>query len=145
MIHRRHLLLQALVCPFVIHRTVIAMQKSPLDRAADILENSVQSGLVKAATIFAQRGDQSIERAYGECDLNSPFLLGSISKPICITPVLALIDSGMLALDHLVKDYIPEFRGGKREAITLKHLLTHVSGYRTNCRTTHCSEAVMHH
>lgn len=56
------------------------------------------------------------------------FLLASISKTISIAAVLTLFDEGRFRLDEKVKRYIPEFQGEGREKITIRQLMTHVSG-----------------
>lgn len=57
------------------------------------------------------------------------FDLASLTKPIATaTSLLILADQGKLALDSRVRDFIPEFGAKNKSAITLRHLLTHVSG-----------------
>ena len=56
------------------------------------------------------------------------FLLGSISKPINVTAVMTLFDQGKFQLDDRVKKFLPAFTGDGRDEVTIRHLLTHVSG-----------------
>ncbi len=56
------------------------------------------------------------------------FLLGSISKPICMTGLMTLYDRGRFRLDDVVKKYLPGFSGQAREEVTIRQLLTHTSG-----------------
>jgi CubicO group peptidase (beta-lactamase class C family) len=56
------------------------------------------------------------------------FLLASISKPMTATGLMLLVDRGEIRLDDPVRKFIPEFTGGDRDRITVKHLLTHTSG-----------------
>src|SRR5438874_12351777 len=56
------------------------------------------------------------------------FLLASISKPMTATGLMVLADRGEIRLDDAVRKFIPEFTGGDRDRITVKHLLTHTSG-----------------
>src|SRR6266849_4739004 len=56
------------------------------------------------------------------------FLLGSISKPINMTAVMTLFDQGQFQLDDRVKRFLPTFTGNGRDNVTIRHLLTHVSG-----------------
>ena len=56
------------------------------------------------------------------------FLLGSISKPICVTALMTLFDRGAFKLDDPLHKFIPKFTGEGRERVTMQHLLTHVSG-----------------
>ena len=54
--------------------------------------------------------------------------LASISKLFTATCVMRLVEQGRLALDEPVTQWIPEFAAGGKEAVTLRHLLTHTSG-----------------
>lgn len=56
------------------------------------------------------------------------FLLGSISKPICITALMTLFDRGRFQLSDPLKKFVPEFEGDRRDEVTIQHLLTHTSG-----------------
>jgi CubicO group peptidase (beta-lactamase class C family) len=61
------------------------------------------------------------------------FNIMSMTKPFTATAVLMLQDEGKLNLDDLVEKYIPEFAAlttpsGKPAHLTLKQILTHVSG-----------------
>src|SRR5260221_5032804 len=56
------------------------------------------------------------------------FLLGSVLKPINVTAVMTLFDQGKFQLDDRVKKFLPGFTGDGRDAVTIRHLLTHVSG-----------------
>lgn len=100
-----------------------------LDEAASILANAAASGQVRAAVIYARLGKAILHRAFGEAkSVDSSFLLGSISKPIAVTALMTLFDQGKFELDDAVKKYIPEFAGNTKDRVTIRHLLTHVSG-----------------
>ena len=99
-----------------------------LEAASQILADSVKYGQVRAATIVAHIGSHSIERAFGEANLDRSFLLGSISKPICVSALMSLYDKQAFQLTDLVQKYLPEFNGEGRERVSMQHLLTHVSG-----------------
>jgi CubicO group peptidase (beta-lactamase class C family) len=101
---------------------------SQLAAASQVLADSVKSGQVRAATMVAHIGSHSIARAFGEADLDSSFLLGSISKPICVAALMSLFDKHAFQLTDLVQKYLPEFIGDGRERVTVQHLITHVSG-----------------
>lgn len=99
-----------------------------LENAAQLLASSVESGLVRSAVLLARSDGQLLERAYGEANIDSPFLLGSISKPISIAALMTLYDSRAFDLDDAATRFLPEFHGSGREEVTVRHLLTHVSG-----------------
>ncbi len=74
-------------------------------------------------------GKTLFTRCFGEAtSVDAAFLLGSISKPIAIAALMTLFDKGLFGLDDKVKKHLPEFTGGARDRVTIRHLLTHVSG-----------------
>ncbi|WP_103529113.1 serine hydrolase [Streptomyces sp. SM12] len=60
----------------------------------------------------------------------TPFLWGSVSKPVTGTLVLRLADAGHLELEDPVTDHLPwfELKEPGAERITVRHLLLHTSG-----------------
>jgi CubicO group peptidase (beta-lactamase class C family) len=54
----------------------------------------------------------------------------SATKPVTAVCIAQLWERGLLRLDDPVVRHIPEFTGGGKEAITLRHLLTHTAGIR---------------
>ena len=59
------------------------------------------------------------------------FDLASLTKPVATTTsVMILIEQGKIRLNDRVAMFIPEFTENGKEAITVRHLLTHVSGLR---------------
>lgn len=106
-----------------------ALRAGRLDDAAGVLSEATKSGLVRAATIHVVQQDQSFSAAFGEgISGESMFLLGSISKPISVAAVMSLYDEGHFSLDDRVQKFVPAFRGDGRDAISIRQLLTHVSG-----------------
>ena len=62
-------------------------------------------------------------------DDSSVWDLASLTKVVATTTALAqLVESGRVDLDASVQRYVPEWSGGGREAVTIRHLLTHTSG-----------------
>jgi CubicO group peptidase (beta-lactamase class C family) len=59
------------------------------------------------------------------------FDLASVTKVMATTfAVMLLADRGELEVDAPVSAYLPDFRGGGKDAVTLRHLLTHTAGLR---------------
>lgn len=54
--------------------------------------------------------------------------LASISKLFTTIVVLQQAETGRVSLDAPVAHYVPEFATGGKEAVTIRHLLTHTSG-----------------
>jgi len=57
------------------------------------------------------------------------FDLASLTKPVATaTAVLQLVERGIFQLDHPVAEYLPSFAASGKQAVTVRHLLTHTSG-----------------
>lgn len=105
------------------------LRQEQWEPAANVLERATQSGQVETAVLHVVHRGQSFSRHFGKADSeNAMFLLGSISKPINMAALMTLWDRGMFKLDDPVKKYLPRFTGEGRELVTIRHLLTHVSG-----------------
>ncbi|HBJ36371.1 MAG TPA: serine hydrolase [Planctomycetaceae bacterium] len=104
-------------------------EASGFDGVAAAIQQSVQSGQMKAAVMMVQHRDAQAVWPFGEAvSADSVFLLASITKPMVATSVMALCDSGDLRLDDRVDAFIPEFSGDNRNQVTIRHLLSHCSG-----------------
>jgi CubicO group peptidase (beta-lactamase class C family) len=58
------------------------------------------------------------------------FDIASLTKVVATAPgLMLLVERSKLSLDDPVSRYLPEFKGGGKETITLRHLLTHTSGF----------------
>lgn len=105
---------------------------------ADIMTANDVPGL--AAVIFNDSGIM-YEKAFGVADdegravtLDTPFQLGSISKPFASLILVQLAAEGRLNLDAPIVDYMPEFRTSDKNAsdlITTRQILSHRSGFST--------------
>ncbi len=106
-----------------------ALQKQRWDDAAEVLERATAGKQVESAVLHVENKGESVTRHFGKASSgNAMFLLGSISKPINVTAVMTLFDQGKFRLDDRVKKFLPAFTGDGREDVTIRHLLTHVSG-----------------
>ncbi len=109
-----------------------------LQRAAGLLEAEVESGGITAASIVvARRNTVVLSEAFGKHwpELGSAatipdsiFLLASITKPVTACAVMILVDRGLVSLDDPVEHYLPEFKGGERSNVLVRHILSHISG-----------------
>jgi CubicO group peptidase (beta-lactamase class C family) len=97
--------------------------------AAKVLEQATAAKQVDAAVLHVVQKEESYTRHFGKATSDDAmFLLGSISKPINVTAVMTLFDQGKFQLDDRVKKFLPAFTGDGRDKVTIRHLLTHVSG-----------------
>lgn len=109
---------------FLTGAAAFALDKPKLNEAVKLVRQSIASRYVTAAALEVCR-----ERV-PEANLNPSqvFLLASISKPMTASGVMILADRGQLSLGDPVRKFIPEFSGGDRNLVTVRHLLTHSSG-----------------
>lgn len=107
----------------------LALKRDRLNSAVALIEKATARGYFSAAAFHVSQGDFELSRAFGKISgTSTPFLLASITKPMTATAVMILSDRNALALTDPVRKYIPEFSGGDRDSITIKHLLNHTSG-----------------
>lgn len=105
------------------------LKRDKLDNAAAVIRKTVDSGEVGAAALEVRQGGFVYARCFGKAKTqDSVFLLASITKPMTATGMMVLVDRKMVALTDPVRKFIPEFTGGDRDAVTVRHLLTHTSG-----------------
>ncbi|KGN30301.1 beta-lactamase [Knoellia sinensis KCTC 19936] len=57
------------------------------------------------------------------------FDLASVSKLFTSIAVVQLIEEGRVQLEAAVADYLPEFASAGKSGVTIRHLLTHTSGF----------------
>jgi len=105
-----------------------------VDRIMAELDRDDAPGAI-VAWVYA--GEVAVERAYGMADLThavaltprTPSNIGSTAKQFTAYAVARLAAEGRLALDDDVRRWLPELP--ELDApVTLRHLLTHTSGYR---------------
>ncbi|HEX8789520.1 MAG TPA: serine hydrolase [Polyangiaceae bacterium] len=107
-----------------------------VDRAVD--EAMTDRKVPGAVVVIGRHDGVLLRRAYGfrevlpdrvPMTLDTVFDLASLTKPVATaTSIMALVDRGTVGLDDPVGKYVPECAGGGKGAITLRHLLLHVSG-----------------
>src|SRR3954452_18816588 len=107
----------------------LALRRQKIDEAVKLIQSNIDSGDVRAASLHVRCGKDVFQQGFGAA--KSPravFLLASISKPMTASAVMLLSDRGKLSIDDPVQKFIPEFKGGEKSRILIRHLLTHTSG-----------------
>jgi CubicO group peptidase (beta-lactamase class C family) len=105
--------------------STVAARAQEADR---LIASRIKMGDVAAAAFLVRQGGFEVTRAYGAAKIDTPFLVASLTKPMTVSAVMLLRDRRQLALTDPVKQFLPQFTGDGREAITIKHLITHMSG-----------------
>ncbi len=112
------------------------------ERLANI-ERVVQHGLDAggypgASVVVGRKGYAVMSRGFGSLDWSgrspvtvneSIYDLASLTKVIgTTTAIMVLFDQGRIDLDAPVSRYLPDFSGGLKDQVTVRHLLTHRAG-----------------
>lgn len=107
----------------------LALLRGETDQATELITRHVKTGEVSAASLYLRHHSSISQRAFGGAtSSNAVFLIASITKPMTATGLMLLVDRKELSLSDPVQRFLPEFRGGGRERVLLKNLLTHTSG-----------------
>lgn len=106
-------------------------------------ERADQQGVVGSSLYILQNGEILGHEHYGFADLDTQrpvdadtiFHWASITKTLTVVAAMQLVERGLLSLDDPVARYLPEVRKvhnsyGSMDEITLRHLITHTSGFR---------------
>jgi CubicO group peptidase (beta-lactamase class C family) len=100
-----------------------------LQAAEQILAKAAADKQIHAASLYVRHKETEVAKTFGAAKApDDIFLLASITKPISVAAVMTLYDDRRIELDDHVQKYIREFKGDNREQITIRQLLTHVSG-----------------
>ena len=132
-LRRRSFIQSALLLP-VLRQVGAALQAGPEKPegeplACAHLSEAVERGLLRSAALHVIRGRSVLSRGFGTArNENAMFLLGSISKPVAVTALMRLYDQGAFRLEDPVARFLSKFAGEGRGEVTLKHVLTHLSG-----------------
>jgi len=121
-------------------------EQNPPLRATKLAEmdatiaTAISNKALPGAVLWLESRDSRYVHAYGgRAILPSPepmtedtiFDAASLTKVLATAPsILLLIEQGKIRLDAPVREYLPRFTGDGRDAITVRHLLTHTSGLR---------------
>jgi CubicO group peptidase (beta-lactamase class C family) len=99
---------------------------------------AVAARQLPGAVVHLERGGAVYEQAYGKLSYEpdapavrtaTVFDAASLSKVLATAPsVLKLAEEGRIDLDAKLVSYFPECANGGKDAITIRHLLTHSSG-----------------
>jgi serine-type D-Ala-D-Ala carboxypeptidase len=118
----------------------VGYTKTQLDNTLAVLNEELSRGAFPGAAIAIGRWNRTVvERGIGTAD-RGPFSprvdpdytlydLASLTKVIATTTaVMLLVEDGVMELDAPVWRYLPQFSGGDKDYVTVRHLLTHNSG-----------------
>jgi CubicO group peptidase (beta-lactamase class C family) len=113
--------------------------------SAELRDSLAASGMIGSSWAFVSDSEVVRLETFGFADLetnrpvdeNTIYHWGSITKTLTGIAIMQLRDKGLLRLDDPILHYVPELESvrnphGPLEAITLRHLLSHSSGFRNS-------------
>lgn len=108
-----------------------------LPRTCGLIEQGQADGLHIGAQVYvSQAGRVVADGATGDSRPGVPLAPDSLvlwlsaGKPVAAVAILQLAERGLLALDDAVAKHLGEFGEGGKQAVTVRHLLTHTAGFR---------------
>ncbi|MBI3415533.1 MAG: DUF1343 domain-containing protein [Verrucomicrobia bacterium] len=115
-----------------------AFHSQKLSEMDATINKTIADKLCPGVVLWLERNGGAYHQAYGKRALvpaeepmteDTIFDAASLTKILAGAPaVMLLYERGQLKLDEPVQTYIPEFKGGGKEAITIRQLLTHTGG-----------------
>jgi CubicO group peptidase (beta-lactamase class C family) len=108
-----------------------------LPQTAQLLQQGLDDGLHIGAQIYvSQNGTPLVDDALGEARPNVPMAPETLmpwyssGKPLTVAVIAQLWEQGYIGLDDPVYYHLPDFQWHGKEAVTIRHLLTHTAGFR---------------
>jgi len=84
--------------------------------------------LPSAQVAVAHAGELVAFETYGDATPQSRYILQSVGRSVVAGAAWKLLDDGLLELDEHVATIVPEFGTNGKEAVTVRHVLTHTAG-----------------
>lgn len=112
------------------------MLSDALPHTAAQLDTDTDRGLHLGGQLSVRSPALNQDFAFGEVRPGEPITKDhrmvwlSASKPLTAVAIAQQSEEGVVDFDDRVADHVPEFATGGKEAITVRHLLTHTSGIR---------------
>ena len=125
---------------------VLMAQLGAVERLQQAVTAGIRAGVFPgAAVVVGTRDSILLARGYGHLTWSpgSPvpdpdstiYDLASLTKVVATTPaIMVLVERGRVSLDRPVRDYLSEFAGPAKDAVTVRNLLAHDSGLRASLR-----------
>lgn len=129
----------------------VAAEQAPLFKAEKLaaIDSAIDSAITEKKTpggvLWLERAGRTYRKVYGQRALvpapeplseDTIFDAASLTKVIATTTcVMQLVERGLIELDAPVARYVPAFAQNGKEAVTVRHLMTHMSGLREDLDT----------
>lgn len=108
-----------------------------LPKTTALLQEGIENDLHIGAQIYiSQNGTPLVDDALGESRPDVPMTTDTLmpwyssGKPLTVAVIAQLWEQGHVGLDDPVYYHLPDFQWHGKEAVTIRHLLTHTAGFR---------------
>lgn len=126
--------MRLLIKIFLLLATITANGQT--ERISKILDEIDSKDYLSGVVLVGQGGQVIYQKAYGTANqsfsiannLDTKFLLGSLTKQFTAVLVMQQVETGQLNLDAPLTKYLSDFRKETGNKITIRHLLTHTHG-----------------
>lgn len=123
--------------------STVGMSSRLIPRLDSVIRAGIADHATPGATVaVARRGKLLVLRGYGHTDWASKaprttdstmYDMASLTKVVATTTAAMILEEeGKLDLDRTVVSYLPEYNASDKQAITVRMLLTHASGIKSN-------------
>lgn len=123
--------------------SVVGMSKTLIPRLDSVIRAGIADHATPGATIaVARRGKLLLLKGYGHTDWaagapattdSTLYDMASLTKVVATTTAAMILEEeGKLNIENTVASYLPEYDVPDKRAITVRMLLTHASGIRSN-------------
>jgi len=116
----------------------LAFDHQRLEEIDQAIETAINEALTPGAVFWLEQRGQTYANVYGHMSsepereparIDAIYDSASLTKVVATTPaIMLLVEQGMIEIDALVSAYLDNFDNKGKEAITIRHLMTHTSG-----------------
>jgi CubicO group peptidase (beta-lactamase class C family) len=110
-----------------------------IERARSVIDAAIGSLCTACVLLVERRGERETYAAGtlcpdpsagpdGPCAADSIFDLASLTKLATTALCLSLVRERLIELDMPLREIVPDFRGGRKDDVTIAHVLTHTAG-----------------
>jgi uncharacterized protein YbbC (DUF1343 family)/CubicO group peptidase (beta-lactamase class C family) len=118
----------------------VGISAERLARMDSIIQESIDKKELPGAVVLVVRhgrvvwrkayGDRAVEPQREAMTVDTIFDLASLTKVVATTTsIMILVEQGKVRLSDPAVKFIPEMKGGGRDAITIEELMTHMTGF----------------
>jgi len=116
----------------------LAFDRQRLEEIDQAIETAINEALTPGVVFWLEQRGQTYANVYGHMSsepekeparIDAIYDSASLTKVVATTPaIMLLVEQGMIEIDARVSAYLDNFDNKGKEAITIRHLMTHTSG-----------------